>query len=407
MKIQELENKKILILGYGLEGKATEKFLKEKVPNAVYEVADQKFDQHYLTKQKDFDLIIKTPVIHKSLVTKPYTTGTNIFFANVSNVIIGVTGSKGKSTTTSLIYCMLKEAGKKVSLVGNIGKPMILELLRPIDPDEIFVCELSSYQLDDIKYSPHISVVTSLFPEHMNYHGSIDAYYEAKRNIIHFQTEKDYFVYNSDFLLLNDWAKEAKSQTIPFIHKDEVRDWKTNLLGEHNKSNITGAVTAARILGLQDDVCKKAVENFEPLPHRLEFVGEFKCIKFYNDALATTPEATLHAINALDNISTIMLGGEDRGYDFVDLTQFIAQSGIKNIVLFPESGKTIKRLLQITGVDFNFFETTSMEEAVKFAYKYSPSGTTCLLSTASPSYSIWKNYEEKGNLFKEFVKKYQ
>lgn len=407
MNIKDLENKKILILGYGMEGQANEKFLKEKVPSATYEIADQKFDQHYLAKQQGFDLVIKTPVIHKSLVTVPYTTGTNIFFANVTNKIIGVTGSKGKSTTTSLIYTILKEAGKKVSLVGNIGKPMILELLRPIETDEIFVCELSSYQLDDIRYSPHIAVITSLFPEHMNYHGSVDLYFEAKHNIIQSQTEKDYFVYNSAFPLIDDWAKDAVSQTIPFINVDEIAKWNTKLLGAHNKGNIAGAVTVARTLEIQDEISKKAVEKFEPLPHRMEYVGEYKGIKFYNDALATTPEATMHAINALENVDTIMLGGEDRGYDFVDFTQSIPQTNIRNIVLFPDSGATIKRLLQITGENYNFFETSSMDEAVKFAYEHTKPGMICLLSTASPSYSIWKNYEEKGNLFKEFVKKYR
>ena len=178
MKLDQLKKyKKILILGYEKEGQATERFLKKYHPTALIGIADQKIDPNYLDEQNKYDLVIRSPGVPKHLITKPYTTATNIFFGNCQGKIIGVTGSKGKSTTASLIYSILKNAKKKVKLCGNIGRPMLLELLKPMSREDIFVCELSSYQLDDIEYSPHISVITNLFPEHMNYHGSIDVYY--------------------------------------------------------------------------------------------------------------------------------------------------------------------------------------------------------------------------------------
>ncbi|PIP63852.1 hypothetical protein COW97_00295, partial [Candidatus Roizmanbacteria bacterium CG22_combo_CG10-13_8_21_14_all_34_12] len=206
MKLDQLKKyKKILILGYGKEGQATERFLKKYYPNALIGIADIKNNPNYLDEQKNYDLIIRSPGIPKNLITKPYTTATNIFLANIDNVVIGVTGSKGKSTTVSLIYSILKQAGKKVHLIGNIGKPMLDEMLKETGKDDIFVCEFSSYQLDDIKYSPHIAVILDLFPEHMNYHGDVENYYNAKKNIISRSTADDYFIYNPKFKELQSW----------------------------------------------------------------------------------------------------------------------------------------------------------------------------------------------------------
>jgi len=407
MKLSQLINKKILILGYGKEGRATERFLKARLPRTQIDVADKKISADYLDQQKNFDLAIKTPGIKKELVTIPYTTATNIFFANLKNKVIGVTGSKGKSTTASLIYQILKQSGKKVKFVGNIGQPALLELLKPADSEEIFVIELSSYQLDDIKYSPHISVITNLFPEHMNYHGSIDRYFTAKKNIINFQTSNDLFIYNPASSVLCRWAKEAKSKSIPFDSMIVSDKKNIPLLGRHNQENIKAAITVAHVFKISDEIIADAIKSFKPLPHRLEFVGKFKGISFYNDALSTTPESTMAAIEALKNVGTIFLGGEDRGYDFDQLVKVIINSHIANLVIFPKSGEKIYQLLKKKAKKLpRILKTTSMEEAVKFAYKNTLKNTICLLSSASPSYSLWKNYEEKGGRFKFFVKKY-
>ncbi|KKR53756.1 MAG: UDP-N-acetylmuramoyl-L-alanine-D-glutamate ligase [Parcubacteria group bacterium GW2011_GWA1_40_21] len=374
--------KNVCILGYGKEGKITEKYIKKNHPNLKIGILDQTTDKKYLERQKNYDLAIKTPGIAKEKVKIPYTTATNIFFSQNKNFIIGVTGSKGKSTTASLIYEIIKASGKKVRLIGNIGNPMLEVLFTKIDPNEIFVAELSSYMLDDIEYSPNIALLLNLFPDHMDYHGGVENYYKAKKNFFKFQKQGDLAV------------KPPFDEKIP-LQKSEIP-----LIGAHNIKNIKVAVKVARVLGISDSVIKKAVINFKPLPHRLEFVGEFKGINFYDDAISTTPESTIVAIRALKNIGTIFLGGEDRGYDFRELEKTLRKYKIKNIALFPESGRRVLKSKQ----GFNVLETRSMKEAVRFAFKNTPKGQICLLSTASPSYSVWKNFEEKGNLFQRSIK---
>jgi len=372
----------VCILGYGREGKVTEKYLRKNHPKLKIKILDQKLDKNYLAKQDQYDLAVKTPGIPRGRVTIPYVTATNLFLSHNKNFIIGVTGSKGKSTTVSLIYEILKTAGKKVRLIGNIGSPMLEVLLDKIDPEEIFVVELSSYMLEDIEYSPNVAVLLNLFPEHMNYHGGVEKYYQAKKNIFKFQKSGD-IALQSPF-----------TEKIPLIKKD------IPLLGPHNLKNIQAAIAATRWLGVSDAAIRKAIKNFRPLPHRLEFVGEFKGIRFYDDAISTTPESTIMAIRTLKNIGTIFLGGEDRGYDFNELEKKLRAAKIKNVVLFPDSGKRILKSRQ----GFNILETRSMKEAVDFAFHNTPKGKICLLSTASPSYSVWKNFEEKGDLFQKNVR---
>ncbi|MFH1255146.1 MAG: Mur ligase family protein [bacterium] len=372
----------VCVLGYGEEGKITEKYIKKNYPDLKIGILDKNLSENYLEKQEDFDLAIKTPGIPKSKIKIPYATATNIFFSLNKNFTIGVTGSKGKSTAASLIYEILKAAGKKARLIGNIGNPMLEVFFGKIDPDEIFVIELSSYMLDDIEYSPNIALLLNLFPEHMDYHGGVENYYLAKKNIFKFQKPGDFAL------------RPPFTEKLPF-GKNEIR-----LLGDHNLKNIKAAVKVARILKISDSSIRKAVKNFKPLPHRLEFAGEFNGIKFYDDAISTAPESTIMAIRSLKNIGTIFLGGQDRGYDFGELEKIIRKNRVKNIVLFPESGRRILK----SSKGFNILETRSMEEAVKFAFQNTKKGQICLLSTASPSYSLWKNFEEKGDLFKNFIK---
>jgi len=394
---------KALILGYGKEGKITKQYLKKEYPKLKIGVGDGKLDKNYLKKQTDFDIAVKTPGINKELVTVPYTTATNIFLSKVldKNLVIGITGSKGKSTTSSLIFAILKEAGKNVKLLGNIGDPMLEALLNPISQDQIFVLELSSYQLDDIKFSPDIAVVTNLFPEHMDFHHGVENYYQAKKNIINFQHKDNYFIYNPENALSKKWVKDYQGKAVPCSTDIPLEDTEIPLLGEHNKNNIRAAVSVARILEIPDTIITTAIKNFKGLPHRLERVGEFKGITFYDDAISTTPESTIMAIKALKNIGTIFLGGEDRNYDFSQLEKAIKRAKIRNVVLFPDSGK---RILKSTK-GLNVLKTKSMQEAVQFAYQHTQKDSICLLSCASPSYSLWKNFEEKGDQFKKEISK--
>ncbi|MBI5654481.1 UDP-N-acetylmuramoyl-L-alanine--D-glutamate ligase [Candidatus Uhrbacteria bacterium] len=405
MKFSELEGKKILILGYGKEGKSTEIVLRAKLKNPQIAIADQSDGPDYLAKQKDCDIVIKTPGIPLRDVTAPHTTATNLFFGNIANKIIGVTGSKGKSTTSSLIQAILQEAGIKSRLIGNIGKPALDVLLEPIDPAEIFVMELSSYQLEDIGYSPHIGVITSIFREHLDHHGSFEAYFEAKARMILKATPEDFYVYNPAYPELAALAPRTKAKSVAYIDSIPFDTSRIKLEGAHNQENVRGALTVARLLGISDQVAARAVEKFEPLPHRLTFVGDFKGIKFYDDAIATAPEPTIFAIQTLKDVDTIFLGGTDRGYDFSGLVKTLNVSGIRNLVLFPETGERIAKALEdFGGGDFNILKTESMQEAVAFAYANTAPGKICLLSTASPSYTLWKNFEEKGDEFVKWVK---
>ncbi len=405
MRFEELEGKRILILGYGKEGKSTEKVLRAKLKDPEIVIADQADGPDYLSKQKDCDIVIKTPGIPLRDITAPHTSATNLFFGNISNQVIGVTGSKGKSTTSSLIYAILQEAGVKSRLIGNIGKPALDVLLEDIDPEEIFIMELSSYQLEDINYSPHISVITSIFHEHLDHHGSFEAYFEAKARILDKAKADDFYVFNPAYPELAELASRTQARAVPFIDALPFDASRIKLEGAHNQENIRGALTVAGLLGVPEDVSRSAVEKFQPLPHRLTFVGQFKGIKFYDDAIATAPEPTIFAIQTLKDVDTIFLGGTDRGYDFSGLARAIGNSGIRNVVLFPDTGKRIEQALQKFGdEDLDILHTSSMQEAVEFAYAKTEPGKVCLLSTASPSYSLWKNFEEKGDEFVKLVK---
>lgn len=390
-----------LILGMGREGKATKKYLQTNYPDLKLGEADKANGPDYLQSQLSYDIAIKTPGIPKEKVTIPYTTATNIFFSKMRNRVIGVTGTKGKSTTASLIYAILQQGGKKSMLLGNIGKPMIDALSEGVSDDALFVVELSSFQLDDIEHSPHIAVALNLFPDHMDYHKSLEDYYNAKRNIVRFQRSVDVFIYNPQFNLLAGWVKNTYAKAIPFIPTLPLKDEEIPLLGVHNHDNIRAAVAVAKHFNISDEVIVQAIRTFKPLPHRLERVGEHRSIVFYDDAISTTPESTIAALEALPQVDTIFLGGEDRGYDFRALEKEILAKGVRNIVLFPESGK---RIYQNIPPELNILRSSSMREAVEFAYKHGKPGTICLLSTASPSYSLWKNFEEKGDEFVRYIK---
>ncbi|PIY71792.1 UDP-N-acetylmuramoyl-L-alanine--D-glutamate ligase [Candidatus Roizmanbacteria bacterium CG_4_10_14_0_8_um_filter_33_9] len=408
MKIDNLKNKKILIVGYGIEGKSTELFLKKNVSNAVIGITDKNDRLNYLDVQYEYDLVIKSPGVNKSDIHIPYTTATNIFFANIQNPIIGVTGTKGKSTTASLIHHILVASGKKAHLVGNIGKPALELFMSSIGKDDIIVMELSSYQLDDICYSPHFVVITSLFPEHMNYHGTVDLYYASKRNILSRVISNNTVFFNSKYQQITEWIKDLsiKKVDVSNLLLDRI---ESQLIGKHNVENILLSYAVAKELGITNSQIRNAIKTFKPLPHRLEKVGVYKEILFFNDAISTTPQSTIAAIESLKTVNTLLLGGQDRGYDFEQLMNCIVRNKITNLVFFPESGEKMYNVLKKrnTDIHFNILKTSKMDEAVSFAFQYTKKDHICLLSTASPSYSIWKNYIEKGELFKKYITEYE
>jgi UDP-N-acetylmuramoylalanine--D-glutamate ligase len=425
MTKNELKNQRILILGLGKEGMDTLNFLRKLFPNKIIGVGDKlkvsgfrfqvsgllkkdgkirlHLGNNYLKAIKHYDMVIKSPgiPIHLPEIEKAYrknkiTSQTDIFFENCPGRIIGITGTKGKSTTTALIYEILKESGIKAHLVGNIGKP-VLNLLFSATKKDVYVYELSSHQLYNLKKSPQISVLLNIYKEHLDYYKNFNEYKNAKTNITRYQKKGDLFVYNSEDKEVSKIAKKSKAKKIP-------------IKGKYYDLDIEAARAVGKIFKISNFKIEKAIKKFKPLPHRLEYVGIFRGIKFYNDSLSTIPETTIAALDYLGNkVQTLFLGGFDRGLSFEKLANRILKSGVKNLVLFPTTGiKIWKSILKQNKnkKTFNAFFINNMKEAVEWAYKNTKKGTICILSCASPSFSIFKDYKEKGDLFKKYIRKY-
>lgn len=386
------------IVGYGVEGKCTRKYISQKYPEVEISIHDKLLNEDYLKASYKHDLIIKTPGLLASKVPGLHTTATNIFFSKAKNEttnIVGVTGTKGKSTTSTIIAAALRSTCSDVRAGGNIGVPVLSLLETPSSRHTIYVLELSSYQLDDIRYSPAVAVITNLYTDHLDYHKNSKNYHGAKRNIYKFQS-------HNDKLLVSEQTRISGRASV-YSHANMPCEHTGKLIGEHNIENIKAAWEVSREFGVSPrDFCS-ALSLYEPLPHRLEHIGNFNGIQFYDDAISTTPESTIAALTALPETQTLLLGGTDRGYDFEELVQKISNSEVKNIVLFPDSGLRIKALL---GDLYNVLVTKNMEEAVSFAFAHTTRDKIVLLSTASPSYSLWKNFEEKGCAFQNNVTRY-
>ncbi|MEI6529586.1 MAG: UDP-N-acetylmuramoyl-L-alanine--D-glutamate ligase [Candidatus Falkowbacteria bacterium] len=435
-----------LILGYGLEGKFAYSYLRHKYPDFKFALADKKpitisdkkvkviSGQNYLDAINDYEVIIKSPgisnfeprLIKAKSAGREISSITNIFLSVYGAQTIGVTGTKGKSTTASLIYEILKASGKKVYLIGNIGFDPLEHLTAKFDENKIFVYELSSYQLSIADQSPHIAVFINIFPDHLPYHQGFNNYFRAKTNITNFQKNNDFLVYNSEYEAIKKLAANTKAKAVSYLkecsiqndsiyyHKEKIIALnKIKLLGTHNLKNIMAAICVAKQYKAADTAIYKALVKFVNLEHRLQFVGQFKGISFYDDAISTTPESTLVALEVFkEKIGTIILGGEDRGYKFSTLAKRLAELKIENFVFFPDSGEKIakeiklayqKKKLTLPKILF----TKNMDAAVKFSYQNTKPEQVCLLSTASPSYSLFKDFKEKGNLFQSAIKKIQ
>ena len=381
--LQERIQEHILILGFGREGKDALQFFKKYLPNTSISIADQKFGKDYLKNLNAYDTIVKSPGIPTRLVKHPsITSPTQVFFENCPALVIGITGTKGKSTTASLLYEVLKQK-YNVHLLGNIEKPA-LGVLSKIKKDDLVVYELSSFQLEHVTQSPHVAVFLNLYPEHLDHHGSFEAYRSAKEHITRFQEKDDILVYNADDAEVGKIARKSKARKIAF-HTDKKRV----------------AAIVGKYFHVPNTQIAKAIKNFKPLPHRLERIGEYRGITFYNDSLATIPEAAILAMDTLGkNVHTMILGGYDRGLKFEKLIQRLDKSKVEHLILFPTTGKKIaKSKKKHTFVD-------TMADAVKLSYKLTPEGKICLLSPASSSFNLFRDYKDRGEQFKKFVKLY-
>ncbi len=341
--------------------------------------------------------------------------------------IIGVTGSDGKTTTTTLIYEILKAGGYNCHLGGNIGKPLFTEV-KNFKKDDIVVLELSSFQLMGMEISPEISVITNISPNHLDKHSSYEEYIEAKKNIFAFQDENGKLVLNYDNEITRNLAKEAEGKVEFFSSKERLEDGviyakntirickdgirrhvldtqDIHLRGVHNYENICAAISATS--GLVDvETQVEAIKNFKGVEHRLEFVRELNGVKWYNDSIGTSPSRTIAGLNSFDENIVLIAGGYDKNLDYEPLAEPILDNVTKLIL----TGKTANKIYKAVSeklVEENeilpIYKCDSLEEAVKRAKKVARKGEIVLFSPASASFDMFKNFEERGKVFKELV----
>lgn len=448
-----LRGKRVLILGYGREGKSTLHFLTTIDHKAMITVADNNenafnndqfvkdsvvqliYGENYLNDIVNYDIIIKSPGIALNKIKDQLnhvtiTSQTDLFLSVYGKQVIGVTGTKGKSTTSSLIYHILKDYTSTL-FGGNIGLPLF-ELIDKVTADTKIVCELSSHQLEYTIHSPHIAILLNLYQEHLDHYNSYLDYQKAKYNIALYQDPNDYFIYPHDDENINALITNhvAKGEKLP-VYQEEFKgsgigtknneiiirtsnstikvlpaDFKQNLIGEHNRNNAMIAASVAALIGVPSNVISNAISSFQALEHRLEFIGTFNDVLYYNDSISTIPEATIAAIESLKPVDTIILGGFDRGIDYSHLTNYLIESGIKKIVTTGPAGKHIYELLKERCSIENLYHYEKFDDCVHKAIMLTPKQGICLLSPAASSYNEFVNFEYRGKRFRELVMHY-
>jgi UDP-N-acetylmuramoyl-L-alanine---L-glutamate ligase len=407
-------NKDIILIGSGRDSVATRQYLEKYSRAASYEYTN--IDIYSATPvieqlgSPDLSraVIIKTPGVSGMGWDFPYLTSAQIFFDLMSAIpakIIGITGTKGKTTTSALTNQILLDSGYDSRLVGN-GGSSFLPYLEGATPETVFVAELSSYMLEDLRISPQIAVVTNLYQDHIDRHGNLDTYYLAKENIVKYQSAADYYIYNGKYPKLSAWGREYPSCGIDInINRDQPHH-QTKLIGAHNQHNIQMAVEVAQLLDIPEEQYLQTIAGFEPVKHRLQKVAVVNGVTYIDDGIASQPESAIAGLKAVSsnigNVSVMLLGGQDRGYDFDDLMQAVCDHEVANLVLFPDTVKQMTDAMP-KGYSPNILVTKDMIEAVEWASNQSQEGSVVLLSCGAPSYSIWKDFEDKGDQFHSAV----
>jgi len=399
--ISDLEQyKSIGVFGFGIEGKSFYNFAQKYLPKSKLVIIDKNHpscDANYLQKLDDVDLIVKSPGISLYNLgiddtAYNFTSSTELLLKHFKNQIIGVTGTKGKSTLVTLIDALLKNAKQKSLLCGNIGIPAF-DTLETIDDETKIVMELSSHQLYHVGYSPYIAVLTNLFEEHLDYYKDVNEYYEAKFNIFSHQNDNDIFIYNLP-------KKLARGYNV--YDNDLKQNVEFNLQnGFIHKSTLQILEKLKEILVLDDAVYLQTIQEFKTLPHRLEFVKNIKGVSYINDSISTIPQATIEAVKILKNVDTLIIGGNDRGVNYDVLIDFLQKSDVENIILFSDTGKKIYDALHVKAKHKNLFLQNNLQESVKKAYNISRS--IVLFSPAASSFNEYKNFVERGDEFKSLV----
>ena len=441
--INYFNGKKIVILGFGREGQSSYKLIRKYLKDQTLYIADQRENledtysflnedknviyvtgDKYLENLEDYDVILKTPGVSfaymdTSKFKNKIKSQLELLLEFFNCFTIGITGTKGKSTTSSLIYKMLSDQGKKCKFLGNIGIP-VFDFIDEVEDDMTLVLEMSSHQLEFMKLSPNIAILLNIYEEHLDHYESYEGYALAKCNIYKYQNDSDYFLYNSENEMLKKLVKEPKAKTYKVsINREDganlyIKDGmvylnekplynvneKRNLVGEYNLNNIMFVLGVSEILNLDMSKTIKSISEFKTLPHRLELVGKIDGVYYYDNSIGTVPMATEEAVKALGNVNTLIIGGMDRGLDYTDFIEFLNNSDIENVICMPKTGHEIAKKLK----ESKAIIVETLEEAVEVAKKVTKKEMSCLLSPAAASYGFFKNFEEKGDLFQKLVK---
>ncbi len=425
--IDYLVGKKIILLGFGREGRSSYSYIRKYLSDYPLAVADKRdFDlpdenitkivgEDYLSSVNEYDLIIKSPGI--TFYNVPVDDGievtcqTDLFMRFAPCIKVGITGTKGKTTTSTLIHEILKAAGVPTCLIGNIGIP-VLDNIDYVE-GKTAVIEMSSHQLEYTRESPHIAVFTNLYEEHLDHYDGFSGYAAAKFNIVKHQKPDDFFIYNPDQDLSAFYSLcDVKSVKIPVsisagdsdAFLSELAMSNPRLCGAHNRQDIFFAAAAAKCLGIDDEAIRLGIRGFGGIEHRMEPVGTYSGVKFINDCIATIPHAVMCAVDAVGDVDTLILGGMDRGLDFSDFCMQLNQSEVGNIIGLPETGHAICRQMLAAGSRKKLYCVADMQDAVDKAFAVTKKGKSCLLSPAAASYNYYRDFEEKGNHFKTLVR---
>ena len=415
---RRLRGKRILILGFGREGKSSLAFIKKFMPHAIVGVADKNAEvlknlgdevavysgENYFDAINSYDIVLKTPgisLLGKKVDLSKITSQTDLFLEEFHNQIIGITGTKGKSTTSTLIYHLLKESGKDAILAGNIGIP-IFDIIEQITNKSIIVFELSAHQLQYIHRSPHIGILLNVFEEHLDHFGTFEAYRDAKLNIIRKMGESDWAVTNDEFCYE---AATMMVRSLSYQYYDFDVNWdEVPLKGDHNRLNIKAALCAINAFGVPVDEVLPHLYTFHPLEHRQELVGTFGGVTFYNDSISTIPQATVAALQTIKNVTFLLLGGYDREIDYAPLIDYLKKNPIKHILYTGKAGNRMFEMLQNADYQGDIKKFKDLNEAFEIIKCLSKNGDVCLLSPAAASYDQYRNFEERGRLFKTLSK---
>lgn len=422
--IRRLSGKKILIAGFGREGRSTLRFLQDYMPDAVVGIADknatalQGLDKErymlfsgddYMKSSSEFDIVIKTPGISvkdADIDVSKISSQTDLFLEAFHSQIVGITGTKGKSTTSTLIYHLLRESGNDVVLAGNIGIP-IFDCIPDITERTIIVYELSAHQLQFINRSPHIGIILNVFEEHLDHFGTFEKYKYAKINVLRYMCDYDVAVVNND---LSKEAELLKKKYVDFETSQfdccNIKWEELPLLGDHNKLNVKAALSACISLGISLDKLSPHLYTFKPLEHRQEFVGVFNGMKFFNDSISTIPQATIAALSTIKNVNFLLLGGFDRGIDYSPLASYLKDNPVENVLVTGAAGQSIKNALLAVAYKGRIIEYSDLENVFEIIRQETKTNGVCLLSPAAASYDRYKNFEERGRIFKELAMKF-